>query len=125
MKRVKKQRVDKEVSDFLIELKHKTGVDDVFISNMRPQVQRVFASTPNSRLSKEKSVFVKKAQIRVRTQIDLKNTLEHLNILSERKIATKVVSKAEAQRLSFTTALVVNTLLKTYGGFGPVDKIYS
>ncbi|MBN2340369.1 MAG: hypothetical protein JXX29_00305 [Deltaproteobacteria bacterium] len=106
------------IDEFMNEMQQKTGVGNDFLTTIRPAVRKMFQHTEPENLSDAKESFVKKAQIHVQTLAHLSNTLEHLAMLSEREKTTPLLTPAMAKQLAFTKGIVVNTLIKTYGGFG-------
>ncbi|MBN2801727.1 MAG: hypothetical protein JXR91_01400 [Deltaproteobacteria bacterium] len=119
------QPINKLISDFLNEIQKETGVDDIFLAKMRPSVKKMFLSSSEDKIGEKKDVLMKKAKFRVESQKSLQDTLEHLNNLSNNAPYPNMLTIEERQRISFTTALVINTMLKTYGGFGTTIKILS
>ena len=119
------QRLKIAVSDFLNEVQQKTGVDDLYIDKMRPSVVKMFKDTSRFILPEQKEKFLQKALIRVKTQSDLKATLAHLSLLSEESKKLHHLSPDENRRISFTTALVINTFININGGFGKNIRVYS
>lgn len=110
--------IGKLVDNFMIEMEQRTGVGTDFLDTIRPAVRKMFQNTEPSHLSKAKESFLQKAKIHVQTLSHLSNTLKHLEQISNHEKNNPVFTPAMSRQLAFTKGIVVNTLLKTYGGFG-------
>ncbi|MBN2530305.1 MAG: hypothetical protein JXR76_28205 [Deltaproteobacteria bacterium] len=111
--------IDQKVKEFLDEMRNRTGAGPDFLITMRPAIHRMFQTVSPENLPAARDAFLRKAELHVQTLSHLSNTLSHLERLSEQEKANPALTPAMARQLEFTRGIVVNTLLKTYGGFGP------
>ncbi|MBN2715625.1 MAG: hypothetical protein JXX14_07195 [Deltaproteobacteria bacterium] len=110
--------VDQQVSEFINELHQRTGAGSDFLNVIRPAVYRMFQTVDVLNLGDAKDAFMRKAELHVQTLAHLSRTLNHLARLSEQEKSNPALTPAMIRQLEFTRGVVVNTLLKTYGGFG-------
>ena len=117
------ESLESKVAQFMNELQHRTGVGADFIVTMRPAIRRMFQNTEPEQLAEARETFLRKAELHVQTLSHLSNTLAHLERLSAQEKSNPALTPAMVRQLEFTRGVVVNTLLKTYGGFGPRQAI--
>ena len=116
--------VEKQVDLFMDEVHRRTGVGNDFLGVIRPAVYRMFQTVEPSNLDAAKAAFIRKAELHVQTLAHLSSTLQHLDRLSEQQKSNPALTPAMVRQLEFTRGVVVNTLLKTYGGFGARATIF-
>ena len=116
--------VAQQVDKFIDEINQRTGVGTDFLNVIRPAVHRMFQTADLSSLQTAKEAFMRKAELHVQTLAHLSSTLRHLNRLSEQQKSNPALTPAMRRQLEFTRGVVVNTLLKTYGGFGTRVTIF-
>mgnify|MGYP001478987064 CR=1 FL=1 len=112
------------VEDFLDQLRAKTGVGVVFIQSARPAVRQMFETAQADQLEKGKLRFEEMARSHNMAENHLRSTLGHLERLAAEQSTGRMDSETAA-RLSLTTAVIVNSLIATYGGFGPRPRAYA
>ena len=110
--------VDQQVDFFITEIHRRTGAGPDFLDVIRPAVYQMFQTVDVDNLPEAKAAFIRKAELHVQTLAHLSNTLVHLERLSRQQKSNPALTPAMVRQLAFTRGVVVNTLLKTYGGFG-------
>lgn len=118
------KEISELVNNFILEMHQQTGAGKVFIRSVKPEIYKMFQTTSPEDISDAKESFLQRAKIHVQTLEKLSSTLQHLQKLSEKETNNPSCNPVMARQLAFTKGIVVNTLLKTYGGFGTRVTVY-